>query len=302
MEVSYRTAWYGKERARESVLGGDADSYAQLVWFGQKAVESNPGSTIKIEYEPETHRFERMFVCYDAWMKGFQFCRPILFIDATFITNKYKGQLIGASAKDANQGLYPVAYAIVDSETESNWRFFLQCVSEVFSRYPMRQVTFISDRNPGLLSAYPHVFPNNPHGFCFRHLVENLSKKYPSQSPLHKSVPYLFMCCAYSRTPDSYETNLAKLKEEGGSIVEDFLKDLPKESWCLAFFYGERFGEMTNNLAETFNNWVVDLKSLPIYDLNEGIRTKSMERIAERKEGSKEWVTVLCPNMEKKLD
>ncbi|KAL6222859.1 hypothetical protein ACLB2K_006249 [Fragaria x ananassa] len=34
MEVSCRTAWYGKERVRESVLGGDADSYAQLVLFG----------------------------------------------------------------------------------------------------------------------------------------------------------------------------------------------------------------------------------------------------------------------------
>ncbi|KAL6141318.1 hypothetical protein ACLB2K_059608 [Fragaria x ananassa] len=57
MEVSYHTTWYSKVRARESVLGGDADSYAQLVWFGQKAVESNSGSTIKIEYEPETRRF-----------------------------------------------------------------------------------------------------------------------------------------------------------------------------------------------------------------------------------------------------
>ncbi|KAL6185411.1 hypothetical protein ACLB2K_041545 [Fragaria x ananassa] len=58
MEISYRMAWYGKEHARESVLSGDAESYAQLVWFGKKAVESNPGSTIKIEYEPETHRFQ----------------------------------------------------------------------------------------------------------------------------------------------------------------------------------------------------------------------------------------------------
>ena len=49
-----------------------------------------------------------MFMCYDAWMKDFQFCRPILFIDATFITNKYRGQLIGASAKDANQGTFLV--------------------------------------------------------------------------------------------------------------------------------------------------------------------------------------------------
>ncbi|KAL6196056.1 hypothetical protein ACLB2K_031672 [Fragaria x ananassa] len=74
-----------------------------LVCFGQEAVESNPGSTIKIEYEPETRKFERMFVCYNAWMKIFQFCRPILFIDVTFISNKYRGQLISASAKDANQ-------------------------------------------------------------------------------------------------------------------------------------------------------------------------------------------------------
>ncbi|KAL6219544.1 hypothetical protein ACLB2K_007303 [Fragaria x ananassa] len=77
MEVSYHTAWYSEECARESVLGGDVDSYAQ---------------------------FQRMFVGYDAWMKGFQFCRPIWFIDATFISNKYRGQLIGASAKDENQG------------------------------------------------------------------------------------------------------------------------------------------------------------------------------------------------------
>ncbi|KAK9902428.1 hypothetical protein M0R45_001667 [Rubus argutus] len=48
---------------------------------------------------------------------GFGSCRPILFIDATFVKNKYKGQLIGATAKDANQGLYPVAFAIVDAES-----------------------------------------------------------------------------------------------------------------------------------------------------------------------------------------
>lgn len=118
-------------------------------------------------------------------------------------------------------------------------------------------MTFISDRNSGLLSAYLHVFPNNPHGFCFRHHVDNLSKKYSSQSPLHKSVPYLFMCCAYSRIPDSYETNLAKLKEERGSIVEDFLKDLPKERSCSTFFNREKFGEMTNKPSILTIGWVI---------------------------------------------
>ncbi|KAL6199790.1 hypothetical protein ACLB2K_029573 [Fragaria x ananassa] len=34
-----------------------SDYRMELVWFGQKAVESNPGSIIKIVYELETRRF-----------------------------------------------------------------------------------------------------------------------------------------------------------------------------------------------------------------------------------------------------
>ncbi|XP_062007532.1 uncharacterized protein LOC133724718 [Rosa rugosa] len=234
-------------------------------------------------------------------MKGFQSCRPILFIDATFITNKYKGQIIAASAKDANQGLYPVAYAIVDSENESNWRFFLEVLAEEFAKHPMRRVTFISDRHVGLVSAFPRVFPNNPHGFCFRHLMANLSDKFPAGSYLKDQIPYLFMCCAYSRTPEMYEFNMEILRSEGGDIVAQFLEDLPKENWCMAYFNGERFGEMTNNLAESFNNWVLPLKSLPILDINDGIRVKSMASIAARKQDAHEWLSELCPVIEKKL-
>ncbi|KAM5572986.1 hypothetical protein ABKV19_012833 [Rosa sericea] len=120
LDVAYRTVWYGTELAKTALHGDEAESYAQLLWFSESVMKSNPDSRIAIEFHRETHRFQRMFVTYGAWMKGFQSCRPILFIDATFITNKYKGQIIAASAKDANQGLYPVAYAIVDSENESN--------------------------------------------------------------------------------------------------------------------------------------------------------------------------------------
>ncbi|KAM5571324.1 hypothetical protein ABKV19_011762 [Rosa sericea] len=108
LDVAYRTVWYGTELAKTALHGDEAESYAQLLWFSESVMKSNPDSRIAIEFHRETHRFQRMFVTYGAWMKGFQSCRPILFIDATFITNKYKGQIIAASAKDANQVTCPV--------------------------------------------------------------------------------------------------------------------------------------------------------------------------------------------------
>ncbi|XP_024195810.1 uncharacterized protein LOC112198965 [Rosa chinensis] len=91
------------------------------------------------------------------------------------------------------------------------------------------------------------------------------------------------------------------LRSEGSDIVAQFLEDLPKENWCMAYLNGERFGEMTNNLAESFNNWVLPFKSLPILDINDGIRVKSMASIAARKQDAQEWFSELCPVIEKKL-
>lgn len=105
LEVKYRTAWYGKERAREAVLGDEAASYSHLEWFCKCTVAANPDARIGLQFDTEAKRFERMFVSYGASMKGFMSCRPILFMDPTFITNKYKGMFIAASAKDANQGV-----------------------------------------------------------------------------------------------------------------------------------------------------------------------------------------------------
>lgn len=105
LDVPYRTVWYGKELAKTAVHGNEADSYGQLVWYCESVMQTNSDSRIVLECDPETYRFQRMFVCYGGCIKGFGSCRPILFIDATFVKNKYKGQLIGATAKDANQGI-----------------------------------------------------------------------------------------------------------------------------------------------------------------------------------------------------
>lgn len=39
-----------------------------------------------------------------ASIHGFNFCRPMIIIDATFLVGKHKGALLVAVGKDANQG------------------------------------------------------------------------------------------------------------------------------------------------------------------------------------------------------
>ncbi|KAL7205110.1 hypothetical protein ACSBR2_018100 [Camellia fascicularis] len=66
-------------------------------------MEHNPGTHINIEYDEHTHRFTRYFIAFKACIDGFNHCRPLLFLDATFLKGRYKGFLLATTAKDGNQ-------------------------------------------------------------------------------------------------------------------------------------------------------------------------------------------------------
>lgn len=103
-EVNYWTAWNVREIARRDVLGDDLSSYKRLSRFVEMIKETNPGSYCVLEVDENTRRFERLFVAFAASIQWFMFCRPVLCFDGTFLKGKYKGTLLVACGKDANQG------------------------------------------------------------------------------------------------------------------------------------------------------------------------------------------------------
>jgi len=154
VHLPYKCAWMGKEVASSVIHGSKVSSYDLLLWYADKVSEINPGSIVTIENAGEL--FKRAFFSFGGCLLGFkQGYRPLLFIDGTHLLAKYGRILLGATAKNGNDGLFHVAFAIVDNETDDNWTWFLATLGEALygqDDYD-KVITFISYRSKSLVNV-----------------------------------------------------------------------------------------------------------------------------------------------------
>ena len=78
-------------------------------------------------------------------------CRPVINIDATYLYGKYEGKLMIAMATDANNEIYPFAFAVMEKESKDIWCWFLRCLKKHVTKD--REFCNISDRYKGILNA-----------------------------------------------------------------------------------------------------------------------------------------------------
>ncbi|KAK3142619.1 hypothetical protein QOZ80_4BG0349030 [Eleusine coracana subsp. coracana] len=70
--------------------------------------------------------FQRFYVCFDACKKGFLAgCRRVIGLDGCFFKGATNGELLCAIGRDANNQMYPIAWASVEKETYDSWFWFL---------------------------------------------------------------------------------------------------------------------------------------------------------------------------------
>jgi len=73
--------------------------------------------------------------------------------------------------------------------------------------------------------------------------------------------------------------------------------------WSRAWFnLGSNYDSVDNNMCESFNNWIVDIRAHPIISMLEGIRTKVYVRIQQNRTKSNSWSSRICPNVLNKLN
>ncbi|GKA90524.1 mutator type transposase [Tanacetum coccineum] len=107
-----------------------------------------------------------IYVCLGALKRGFKESgKELLGLDGAFMRGQYYGQMLTAVGVDANNGIYLVAYGIVESENQYSWTWFLTCLADDFDLYTNSDFTFIIDRQNGLVPTIAKIFPAAEHRY-----------------------------------------------------------------------------------------------------------------------------------------
>ncbi|KAL8156231.1 hypothetical protein AgCh_001359 [Apium graveolens] len=123
-DVSKHTVYRAKRRALMKISGTHEEQYTRVWKYAHEVKKVLPSSTIKIlteNPEPETDRgrFMRFYVCLGPLKEAFsQHCRRIIGLDGCHLKGPYGGQFLAAVGVDANDGMYPIAWTIVNDPWE----------------------------------------------------------------------------------------------------------------------------------------------------------------------------------------
>lgn len=72
-------------------------------------------------------------------------CRPIIGIDRCFLKRMGNCQLLSAIGRDANNQIFPIAWAVVVTESKETWRWFLTLLMVDLDSIDGNGLTIISD-------------------------------------------------------------------------------------------------------------------------------------------------------------
>ncbi|XP_074295497.1 uncharacterized protein LOC141623303 [Silene latifolia] len=157
--------------------------------------------------------------------------------------------------------------------------------------------TVISDQQKGLIGAIESLWPEAEHRNCARHIYSNWSKNHKG-----KVLEKQFWKCVKATSKGDYECELAQLKGISKQAYDDFIRRSP-EHFCKSFFKTHSCCDVVdNNMAETFNSFILLSRYKPIVSMLEDIRMALMERNRKNLELVKRFVDGVAPRISQKLE
>ncbi|XP_048604954.1 uncharacterized protein LOC106378304 [Brassica napus] len=225
-------------------------SYKMLPQYLHVLKLANPGTIMDIKTELDKEGKSRIlyaFMSLKACIDGWQHLRKVLVVDGTHMFGKFKGVLLSASGQDADCRVFPIAFAVVDSENSDSWKWFFERCAAIFA-------------------AKDKWYSSAHHGICLEHLKRNVGDKYKGLDQKHM-VARAAKAFKVSEFQKIYD--LIKLTDWR---CWGYLEKIDKKLWTRSHFEGTRFNLMTSNIAESLNKVLLPARDSPIMALLEFIR------------------------------
>ncbi|KAL6321369.1 hypothetical protein AAG906_016424 [Vitis piasezkii] len=165
-----------------------------------RLVDINPGTIA--ECTRQNWHFWQLFIANSFSIQGFLMgCRPVITIDSTHLSGPYMGSLFSATTYDTNDGMFPIAFGVVNKE-----------------------VVIILDRHQAILCSVSQLFGVENHAYCYRHVKENFSSyvtKYSMKGKKCKMDALLLLdSVVYARLDDDYVVAMEKLKAYNSDLAK----------------------------------------------------------------------------------
>ena len=165
-----------------------------------------------------------------------------------------------AMATDANNEIYPLAFAVMEKESKDTWRWFLRCLKKHVTKN--RELCIVSDRHRGILNAmkWKKLHPLNAyHRFCIRHLVSNFNTRFHD-----KRLKNMIQRAGAHNQLKKFNATMDSIRHYNKDAADILDNKTDVEKWTLAKDGGWYYRAMTTNLFECFNGVLKGARNLPI--------------------------------------
>ncbi|XP_070013029.1 protein FAR1-RELATED SEQUENCE 3-like [Nicotiana sylvestris] len=263
VNLTYMQAWRAKEKALQFLRCHPADSYSKLPSYLYILEKTYPGSVVKLK-KTYDDCFLYVFVAICTSINGWQYCRPVVVVDGTFLKLAYRGIMLTASTMYAAGTILPLAYAVVDSENDASWKWLFEQFKLVYGE--RANMCVVSDRNESILKATSIVYPGMPHFSCMWHIWTNIRANFKKG---HLKLSELYFATTRSYTLDEFNEKMSKI-EDIDPRVKAYLYDIGYHRWSRVYAMVNRTWTMTSNIAESLN--VVRASTDYIHTVIDGVR------------------------------
>ncbi|XP_019170449.1 PREDICTED: uncharacterized protein LOC109166020 [Ipomoea nil] len=206
---------------------------------------------------------------------------PLIGVDGCHLRSGSGGMMLTTVVVDANDSIFPHAYAIVEGEKKEPSSWFLQLLVEdlEITENVEQEFCFISDKQTGFIPAFVEVIPGVEHRFCVRHLHSNMKVAGFQGNALKDAL----WACARATTVNSYTSALHQLKALDEEAYQ-WLSDKSPTEWCRSHFSTHSHYDMlVNNICESFNATLLGVRDKSIIDCLETIRKMLMSKLFDQR-------------------